>query len=953
MSTSTDPTTSRAAGPPPPASALCELLGWLTAWPPAAETLTGTDLADLLWLAQRMPEAPQPAARDPAHDPGEKHKPSHTPVSASKGSAKRVPHPPPEPPADEHDPPAFFPEPPPARTRERAAQLLPDRVLPRQRDLDAAIASLPVRLQTPRLLPPERFLLNALRPLMGRIAVADNQQLDEEATAERWALERLPIPVYQGRMEPRFSVTLLVDRGLSMEVWIPLAREFRDLLVRSGAFRAVHLVELIPPRSMESGGAVGLRPEGSRQVVWKSAAMLRSSPPPLAAEAQRSLLLVLSDTAGPHWWDGLMFEVLASWSARLPLAILQTLPRWMAERTALRGLAPAELHNDQTGACTSRYRVRDPDGWDDKLSRGGALPVLRLDPAALAPWAALVMGDGRLGLGGVRIPAEWTVLQQQLEPFRPEVLAPDRAQPNSAEELWRGFCRSATPEAQRLMMVLAAAPVLSLPVMRLIKEALLPPESGPLPLQEVLLSGLLQPIAAPTHEQGQQRPSDRWEPGSPELIDVDGLQYGVHAGVLELLRSDLSATDTVTVVRMVTGLLERRWNALGTGHSFRALLRDPDLEIEDDDLKGVVNFATATAELIERLPGEEYQRLARQLRGRSPQPHRQIWPKSMAFVSHGFTTAWLVEVPEIQAVRVETARLEDVPLQPIANAETWGFREPRLAAALTLVEIPAGTFLMGSPLDEPERFADEGPQHEVTLQNFFISQTPITQAQWREVAEWSKQPAEHWGHDLKPNPSSFSDQSDSDQRPVENVSWHDAMEFCNRMSQRTGRHYTLPSEAQWEYACRAGSATPFHFGATITPDLANYDGNTTYADGPKGVNRKQTTPVGMFPANAWGLHDMHGNVWEWCLDQWHASYEGAPPDGSAWLNTTQPTKKTTRDTGNDSDTEEEERLLRGGSWGDVPGGCRSACRDHGRPGDASLGVGFRVVCLPQGPSLIA
>jgi formylglycine-generating enzyme required for sulfatase activity len=174
---------------------------------------------------------------------------------------------------------------------------------------------------------------------------------------------------------------------------------------------------------------------------------------------------------------------------------------------------------------------------------------------------------------------------------------------------------------------------------------------------------------------------------------------------------------------------------------------------------------------------------------------------------------------------------------------------------------------------------------------------------------------------------------------VEQVSWLDAMEFCHRLSQRTGRHYTLPSEAQWEYACRAGTATPFAFGATLTAELANYDANTSYVDGPKGEYRQQTTPVGMFPANAWGLQDMHGNVYEWCLDHWHASYEGAPADGSAWLKP--------------SATDEEERLLRGGSWYNGPRNCRSAYRDRLLPVIASYHVGFRVVCLPQGPSLNA
>jgi formylglycine-generating enzyme required for sulfatase activity len=224
------------------------------------------------------------------------------------------------------------------------------------------------------------------------------------------------------------------------------------------------------------------------------------------------------------------------------------------------------------------------------------------------------------------------------------------------------------------------------------------------------------------------------------------------------------------------------------------------------------------------------------------------------------------------------------------------------------------------------------------------------------VASWQEREGERWGRELDPEPSFFQPrrnpkarnigkggfslvqgESNSDQRPVDTVSWHDAMEFCNRLSQRTGRHYTLPSEAQWEYACRAGSTTPFAFGATLTAELANYNANTTYGEGPKGTNRKQTTPVGLFPANAWGLQDMHGNVYEWCLDHWHDSYEGVLADGSAWLKP--------------SASEEEPRLLRGGSWVGSPRFCRSAYRGLDQPDGADFNVGFRVVCLPQGPSL--
>jgi formylglycine-generating enzyme required for sulfatase activity len=292
--------------------------------------------------------------------------------------------------------------------------------------------------------------------------------------------------------------------------------------------------------------------------------------------------------------------------------------------------------------------------------------------------------------------------------------------------------------------------------------------------------------------------------------------------------------------------------------------------------------------------------------------------------------------------------------------QTQGFREllraDGEAEALTLLWIPPGRFWMGSPETEPERFDSEGPQHLVRLQGFFMSQTPITQAQWREVAGWQERPGEQWGREMKLDPSRFQSkegqendkvhllqgESNTDQRPVEQVSWKDTMEFCHRLSQRTGRTYTLPSEAQWEYSCRAGTTTPFNFGGTITTNLANYNGRYTYADGPKGLNRSRTTPVGMLPANTWGLQDMHGNVWEWCLDEWHESYEGAPSDGRAWVDAAE---------GEKSKESVKTRLLRGGSWFSSPWDCRSAYRDRNQPGLANYNVGFRVVCLPQDPSL--
>ena len=251
---------------------------------------------------------------------------------------------------------------------------------------------------------------------------------------------------------------------------------------------------------------------------------------------------------------------------------------------------------------------------------------------------------------------------------------------------------------------------------------------------------------------------------------------------------------------------------------------------------------------------------------------------------------------------------------------------------LEMVLVRGGTFTMGSPADEEERSDDEGPQHEVTVPTFFMGRYPVTQAQWRRVVQFDQVERE-----LNPNPSRFKDREDSDRRPVEQVSWDDATEFCARLSAylstHTQRNYRLPSEAEWEYACRAGTTTPFYCGKSITTDIANYDGNYTYGRGPMGEYRGETTPVDYFQAmlNPLGLCDMHGNVREWCLDHWHENYYGAPSDGSVWIE------------GCDRDF----RVYRGGSWGSSLWNCRSAYRDHYAPDDRSGSFGFRVVLAPR------
>ena len=201
----------------------------------------------------------------------------------------------------------------------------------------------------------------------------------------------------------------------------------------------------------------------------------------------------------------------------------------------------------------------------------------------------------------------------------------------------------------------------------------------------------------------------------------------------------------------------------------------------------------------------------------------------------------------------------------------------------------------------------ESSQHYVNVSEFFMGKyTVIRQAV------------------MGNNPSRFREKN----RPVERVSWNNATKFCKKLSKKMGKDYRLPSEAEWEYACRTGTKTPFYFGETITPELVNYDGRYTYGNGPEGKYRNKTTHVGNFPPNSFGLYDMHGNVWEWCADEWHGNYDGAPTDGSVWL-----------------DGEKDRSPLRGGSWDYIPNYCRSAIRNNSYRRDVHNDVtGFRVVC---------
>jgi len=223
-----------------------------------------------------------------------------------------------------------------------------------------------------------------------------------------------------------------------------------------------------------------------------------------------------------------------------------------------------------------------------------------------------------------------------------------------------------------------------------------------------------------------------------------------------------------------------------------------------------------------------------------------------------------------------------------------------------MVALPGGIFQMGSP--SHAGYEDERPQHPVSIAPFLMGKYEVTQEQWLAVMG-----------------KSLDFRCVGPRLPVDRVSWKAAREFCERLAKKTRRAYRLPSEAEWEFACRAHTNTPFYFGPTITTDLVNYVGEHLFALEPKGIYRHCSTEGGSFPPNEFGLYDMHGNLWEWCADTWHDDYVGAPVDGSAW-----------------EGRSARFRVLRGGSWHEIPGHCRSAVRLKFDAADGEDFVGFRV-----------
>ena len=856
--------------------------------------LTGREIAEVIWLAVQKDEA---GIVDVA---------ARSVLEAETPQSQGQPDPPPESsPVDRMPSPSRQP---------RQAEVVPFPV-DQKPSLALPANYRPIPVPDAPAITQALQLARSLRPLARQVAIGLPTILDEDATVEWIAETRVWQPVLTAEPELWLDVALVFDTSPSMCLWQRFGADLHRLLARYGEFRDVRIWRL----EHQSG-----------QVKLTSRRGVPHKPTELLTGDRRRLVVVVSDCVAPAWHNGQMRELISVWSAKLSTVIFQVFPERLWSRTALVHSVGVELQAKRAGSPSDQLRPHARSVWDqervleDSHQSLMRLPVVTLEQDSLSSWARMVAGDRKARSLGF--------LWNAAPDASPSSSTPTATAPSVKDRL-DTFILKGSPLARKLASLLVSAPVITLPIVRLIKQANLK-QVNSVHIAEVFMSGLLKVSGdhTPTFENAERI--------AYELVDDQ---------VRERLRAGTQVADALTTYRNVSEYIAR-----GLGRSvseFWALLRVPATTQNAPETEFLNAFASVTAKVLRGL-GQEFEAIADSLTQEPQlfveQPQDNDWLSGFTHERITYEVAEYINFPLLEELEFIDARFtseEDLPPFPPAlqsedfliltfepedqnelepfditvvtltgSGQQWQRQEQQQTAyryveqlpsdvALEMVVIPDGRFMMGSPEDEPERSERESPQHEVNVDSFFMGRYPVTQAQWRVVAAM-----EQIDHKLEADLARFK----GDARPVEKVSWHDAMEFCARLSAHTGREYRLPTEAEWEYACRAGTTTPFHFGAMITTDVANYSGNYTYADSPKGERRGETTPVDHFEiANGFGLSDILGNVYEWCQDHWHENYEGAPTDGSAWIE------------GGNS----KRRVVRGGSWYDFnPRYCRSAYR---------------------------
>ncbi|CCI21948.1 formylglycine-generating enzyme family protein [Microcystis aeruginosa] len=750
-----------------------------------------------------------------------------------------------------------------------------------KRDSVESDRSSPVRVPDPFPIPEPAAISKAILPLARRVPGLRADELDIEVTVERTAeAGGLPMLAFRPPLERWLEVHLLIDRSPPMEFWGDLAGGMTTLFRWQGFFRDVRVWWF------ETG-------ENEARLL-SGAGQIERNPRSLVAPSGNRLFIVLTDTLGKAWRSGSAFATLAHLGKEHPVTIAHIFPQELWQRTALEGAILRPLIAPGPASANAILQVGERLRTKQILYR---FPIFNLSPAHFATWAKFIAGSGGNSIQGVLMGAT-TAGVNMSETGEEEAAAPETESP---EELLRGFLIDASPLARELAKVLAAVPLIP-PVMRLAQRRFLP-DSKHWHLAEVFFSGLVEKSTF-----------------SPEGATVPDAWYDFYPGIRQLLLADSANRRTIDIWRGIGDYIRDHY---GEFRDFSALIPNPQGSLADAVSDRSLYFAEVDAAVL-RTWGGEYADIAQNIEERVRQRKQEILTPEK-FLKFTFETLYVDKRGEI------TKR---------ESLEAYYYEEPlgEGIEPLTMVAIPGGEFLMGSP-GEKDDYKSQKPQHPVSVSAFYLSQTPITRAQWRFVAHLPRE-----GKDLDPDPAEFKE---SDNNPVESVSWYDAIEFCARLSRHTGKNYRLPSEAEWEYACRAGTTTPFHFGETITGELANYNSSIVYQQEKAKKSPNRTTPVRSYPPNAFGLYDMHGNVWEWCLDPWHSDYQGAPPtDGSVWDETNNDNRyENLLNSINKLLTDDRRCVLRGGSWCLDPDYCRSAFRGSlDRRDSINYYLGFRVVC---------
>ena len=777
---------------------------------------------------------------------------------------------------------------------------------------DIAKTGLPLEIQTAPALQNTRGIGRALRPLMRTAPSRVADVIDEEATVDRIAEEDIWFPVLKPARERWFDLELVIEAGPLGFVWDDSLAEFQRLLERQGAFRHIRAwqvstseTETPQLRSMPINAMSKRRIGDATELKsrFETTAALRS-PKELIDASKRSPVMYVSDCRSQLWQSGRIHRWLKLWSRHGPVTLVQLLPERLWQQTALKAGFRIQVSAFAPGVANTQLRTFNTPARHQETSSLLTLPAITLTEAALKQWAQVVMASGQQRLPARLFDMAWVEDSERLETADWAAIEPET--PADRLEL---FESTASAPAQRLARLMSVVPV-ELPVVHIIQQTFFKDTASPVHVAEVYSSCLMS----------RQQDSDDGEP-----------KYEFETGVRSLLNQQNLIDESLDVLDAVSQEIAR---SLGFEiKSFTALLL-PNIAKSEQARSTILPFAEIATDVLYRLGGQ-YAELAERVAPVQLVMDEFIVAMVKEKAADDLAEELLAEQPEMRVFEFEVAhvvRSRSSAAHLSSQKANWAIKRETHTGYhfiealgdeidLEMVAIPGGTFTMGSPRYEPDRLPYEGPQHQVSLNAFLMSRYPVTQAQWRFVSA-----LEPVSKKLETNPACFK----GDSRPVEQVNWYDAVEFCERLSLHTGGDYRLPTESQWEYACRAGTTTPFHFGNTITAELANYDGNYTYSDGPQSRYRRETTAVDKFEiSNIFGLCDMHGNVWEWCTDYWHRNYEGAPTDGSAWS----------------TEDEEAYRLIRGGSWYYVPRYCRSAARGYARPNKGGINISFRVCCL--------